>query len=161
MAAPTNIHIVLKIAGTEVPQTEVHEMLVEQDLDQPDMCAITLSNESKHWSVELAPGAEIELGVSYADAQSTTPTFKGELVGIEPVFDPKAPARVILRALNKLHLLARGKKSVAFLNSSDKDIDSKRAHNYSQQADLGATDPSTWQTRPRHRSRASPIQRRP
>jgi hypothetical protein len=48
--------------------------------------------------------------------------FKGEIVGIEPVFETGGSTRVVVRAFNRLHRLTRGRKSRTFDKQRDSDI---------------------------------------
>src|SRR4051812_23503219 len=122
--------VVATDSGSEtIEGVDVHDILVEADLDQPDMAAITLSNMGKRWSEQIQEGSDIEVKLGLTKEAATV--FKGEVTGIEPIYDTKAPQRVIVRALNALHRLSRGKKSVAYLNSSDKDIVDKICLQYS------------------------------
>src|SRR6185436_18807178 len=52
----------------------------------------------------------------------------------------------MVRALNKLHLLARGKKSVSYTNVTDKDIVDKVCLAHSLSADYGSAPPATSYT---------------
>ena len=92
---------------------EVHDVLVECDLDQPDHCIVTLSNLSTKYSEQITEGddLEVKLGVRRRRGPKSR-VFKGEVVGIEPIYDARSPARVHIRGYNQLHRLMRGKKSV-------------------------------------------------
>jgi phage protein D len=57
--------------------------------------------------------------------------FKGEVVGIEPVFDSGSESRVTLRAFNKLHRLTRGRKSRTYEKMTDSDMVSRIAGDHS------------------------------
>jgi phage protein D len=133
------------IAGKDLPPDEVFDLLVEADLDQPDMVALTLANESKRWSTEAKLGDElvVKAGLTGKDQDAGT-VFKGEVTGIEPVFGVKAGgSRVVLRGLNSLHKLSRGKKSATFTKMSDQDIVSKIAQAYSLSTNFGKSPPNT------------------
>src|SRR5262245_6251193 len=102
---------VVKIGGKEVDPPEVHDILVAADLDQPDMAAVTLSNQSTSWSEMLNEGDDVMIKFGTTTGRKAGTIFKGEVTGIEPMFVTKGEARVIVRALNELHGLSRGKQS--------------------------------------------------
>src|SRR5262249_1909505 len=54
-----------------------------------------------------------------------TAIFKGEITGLEPTYDHDLPSRVTVRALNRMHRLARGRKSRTFEGMTDQDIVTK------------------------------------
>jgi phage protein D len=80
---------------------------------------VTLANTKPRYSETINPGDEFEVKLGIAKAEQTV--FKGEVTGIEPTFI-QGDQRVVIRGLNYLHRLTRGKKSVAYVNVTDKDI---------------------------------------
>ncbi len=77
--------------------------------------------------VTLAPGAApVRLGdalhVGASGDAGAAVIFKGEVVGIEPIFAVGGEARVIVRALDRMHRLLRGRKSRTFERQRDSDI---------------------------------------
>jgi phage protein D len=143
VAGATNADIAVTIGGKDIPKTEVHEIVVERDLDTPDMAAITLSNESTKYSEQITEGDDVEVKLGLAGQDQASTVFKGEITGIEPMYDTHSKRRVIIRCLNKMHTLARGKKSVAYTKSTDKQIVDQIVGNYGLTADYGQTPPST------------------
>src|SRR5262249_31838068 len=81
--------------------------------------------------------------LGFVDGKDQGTVFKGEVTGIEPIYDSRAPARVHIRALNQFHRLTRGKKSVAFKQVTDKDIVDKLCQAYGLTAKYGDQPPST------------------
>ncbi len=139
----TSVDCTVKIGTNEVNVNEVHDILVEADLDQPDMAVATLSNLSTKYSEQVTEGEDIEIKLGFVDGKDAGTVFKGEVTGIEPIYDSRAPARVMVRALNQLHRLARGKKSVTYTKVTDKDIVEKLCQNYGLTAKFGDTPPQT------------------
>src|SRR5688572_7100814 len=139
----TTADISVKVAGTEIPKDEVHDILVECELDVPDMAAVVMSNMSVKHSETANVGDDIEIVMGLAGGAAAETVFKGEITGIEPSWETGQKQKVVLRALNKLSLLNRGRKSVAYLNSSDKDIVDKICKAHSLSAEYGQTPPST------------------
>ena len=120
MSAP-DPNLQVKIDGKQVSISDVFEVDVHKDLNEPDMCSISISNVKGSMSGSLAQGAKIEVS-----AQGASPSlFTGEVTGLEPTFDYGLPSRCTIRALNLMHRLARGKKSKTFEKMSDHDIATK------------------------------------
>src|SRR5258705_5795029 len=71
---------------------------------------------------EKLPPAGAPLAVDAASEGSTASIFKGEIISVEPVFEEGGETKVVLRALNRLHRLTRGKKTRTFESKSDAEI---------------------------------------
>src|SRR5439155_22592015 len=127
------------IGSNTIVGDEVHDILVEADLDQPDHAIVVLSNLSTKYSETVAEGEDIEIQLGFVDGMEAAPVFKGEVTGSEPIYDAKSPARVHVRALNQLHRLTRGKKSVAHKEVTDKDLVDKLCQAYGLTAKFGDT----------------------
>lgn len=141
--AATSIDCSVKLGTKELAGDEVHDVLVEADLDQPDHAIITLSNLSTKYSESVTEGDELEVKLGFVDGKQQGTVFKGEVVGIEPIYDARAPARVHIRGFNQLHRLMRGKKSVTYTKVTDKDIVDKLCQQYGLSADYGDAAPAT------------------
>ncbi len=141
--AATHIDCTVKLGKNQITGDEVHDVLVEADLDQPDHAVVTLSNLSTKYSETVNEGDEIEIKLGFVDGKDQGSVFKGEVTGIEPMFDSRMPARVLIRGLNQLHRLTRGKKSVAYKKVSDKDILDKICQTYGLTAKYGDSAPQT------------------
>jgi hypothetical protein len=106
-ASSTQIDILFD--GTEVEDADVISFVVDRDLGQPDMAVITLRNDhhkhTKGWSP--AQSVEIKAGGTQEGSPKST-VFKGEIVGIEPVFKERGDSRVVIRAFNKMHRMLYG-----------------------------------------------------
>jgi phage protein D len=141
--AQTNVSLKVKLAGQEVTSTDLHDLSVEADLDQPDMAAVVLTNKETKYGEKINLGDDVVIEGGFVSGMNEEGTiFKGEVTGLEPMYDTKAPMRLIVRALNKLHLLARGKKSVAYTKVTDKDIVDKICQLYSLQGQYGDAPPT-------------------
>ena len=138
----TQLHCTVKLGGKALPGNDVHDVLVEADLDQPDHAIITLSNLSTKYSEQLNEGDDLEIQTSIGGSDPGV-LFKGELVGIEPIYDTRAAARVNIRGYNQLHRLMRGKKSVTYTKVTDKDIVDKLCQQYGLTANYGGSPPTT------------------
>lgn len=139
----TTIDCSVKLNGKDVPGNEVHDILVEADLDQPDHTIVTLSNISTKYSEQVNEGDDLEVKLGFVGDKDPSTVFKGEVVGIEPIYATNAPARVHIRGYNQLHRLMRGKKSVTYTKVTDKDIVDKLCQQYGLSADYGDSPPQT------------------
>ena len=115
-ASATNVDISLN--GTEVPEDEVLRFSIDMDLNQPDMAVITLVNRGNRHSNAHAQGDSVEVKVT-KDKKSI---FKGEIVGIEPIYAAGEDSKIIIRAFNRMHRLLRGRKSRTFQDQTDSDV---------------------------------------
>jgi len=107
------------IGGSPLPEGSRHEVVVEQDLDQPDMATFTLAGRPG-----LAFAGGVELGDDASVETSLDPPrglFKGEVVSIEP-FVVSGESRVTIRAFNRLHRLTRERKTRVFDEKTDAEI---------------------------------------
>jgi phage protein D len=117
----------VKLNGSKVDDKSFHQFIVDQDLDQPDMCSLVLNNTPDHsWSTKTNIGDSVEIKIGQ-DSSSADFVFKGEVVGIEPVFDAGGESRVTVRAFNRLHRLSRGRQSRTYEKMTDNDMISKIA----------------------------------
>ena len=115
-AASPNVDILVN--GKEVPDEHFLSYTVDRDMFQPDMASIVLSNQGDIYSTQKV-GDTIEVKVGDGGATSV---YKGEIVGIEPVYKGGEKSRILIRAMNKLHRLLRKRKSITFTDKSDQQI---------------------------------------
>jgi len=115
-AASPNVDIML--GGKEVPDAHFLSYVVDRDMFQPDMASIVLSNQGDTYSAQkVGDPVEIKVGDSGADS-----IYKGEIVGLEPVYKGGEKTRILIRAMNKLHRLLRKRKSITFTDKTDQAI---------------------------------------
>lgn len=113
----SSVELKLKIKGREVKHNDIFEIVTEHDSDIADMCSLSLSNvDGDNSATQVAQGDPVEVSASGATI------FKGEVTGIEPMFDLDYPSRVVIRALSKMHRLARGRKTRTFVKKTDTEI---------------------------------------
>jgi phage protein D len=84
---------------------------------QADMASIMLANQSDIYST-LEVGSEVEVKVG----DGPTSIYKGEIVGLEPIYKGGDRSKIMIRAMNKFHRLLRKRKSVTFTEKSDQEI---------------------------------------
>jgi uncharacterized protein len=113
------------VEGDALPPGRVHSIVVDSDsLTGIAMATVTL--EGKESSSRL-PTADSALDVDGISGGARARIFQGEIVSIEPVFQGSGGSKVIVRAFNRLHRLARGQHSRIYENSSDAEIASEIA----------------------------------
>jgi Bacteriophage probable baseplate hub protein len=140
----TLIDCAVTLGGKQLSGDEVHDIVVEADLDQPDHAVVTLANMTTKYSETVNEGDDVEIKLGFVgEPNGPVTVFKGEITGIEPIYDARSPARVLIRCLNQLHRLARGKKSVAYKQVTDKDIVDKICQTYGLTAKYGDGAPRT------------------
>lgn len=115
-AAAPNVDILIN--GTEVSDSDFVSYVVERDMFQPDMAAIVLSNKNDIHSGKYRIGDPIEVKVG----SSAKSIYQGEIVGLEGSYKGGDTTKLLIRAVNKMHRLLRGRKSATFADQSDKDI---------------------------------------
>jgi uncharacterized protein len=114
-----NSAVAFKVTCAEpVSEDFLVSWVVDQDLGQPDMCSITIRNETHEHSNKYKIGDTVEVVAGDDD----TPVFKGELVGLEPVYKANGENVVIVRAFNRLHRLSRSRKSKTYVQQNDQQI---------------------------------------
>jgi phage protein D len=111
--------VLIKVNGKPIEDTSVHSMVVDQDVDQPDMCVLTLNNADHGFSNDVSLGGEVEVKIG---GDQGTSIFKGEVVGLEPIYKTGGESKCVVRAFNRLHRLLRGRKSMTFVDKKDSEI---------------------------------------
>lgn len=114
-AASPNVDI--KIDGKQADDGHFQSYVVDRDMFQPDMAAIVLANQGDVYTPTKV-GATIEINVG----DQATSVFKGEVVGLEPVYKGGDKTIITIRAMNKLHRLLRKRKSITFTDKTDQQI---------------------------------------
>jgi phage protein D len=107
----------IEIAGKPVADAHFISYSVDRDMFMPDMASIVLANQNDIYSTK-GVGAAVEIKVG----DSAVSVFKGEIVGLEPVYKGGEKAKILIRAMNKFHLLLRKRKSVTFTDKTDEQI---------------------------------------
>jgi phage protein D len=131
----------LKIDGQQ-PRAEltadIETITVESSLHMPDVATITLHDQELRWadSDELSPGKPIMISAKVG--RSEKPVFDGEVVEIEPILE-KGMKKLVVRAFDRLHRLARGRSARRFVNITDGDLVKKLAGEVGLEAKTGPT----------------------
>jgi phage protein D len=131
----------IKIDGADVSEdfmADLLEVTVENSLHLPDVATIVLHDTRLHWIDEsaLMPGKSLQI-LARTERQAK-PLFDGEIVEIEPLFDA-SNQQFVVRAFDRLHRLARGRRVRSFVNVSDDDLIKKLAEEVGLQAQVAPT----------------------
>jgi len=117
-AAAPNYAIKITDHDDDELKTDLMSFIVERDMFQPDMASIVLSNEGGKYSA-TKPTAEVEIRIG---DEPGTVVYKGEVIGVEPIYRGGEKQRILLRCMNKFHRLLRQRKSVTFTDKTDQQI---------------------------------------
>jgi phage protein D len=129
------------IDGTDASEAfmdAVHRITVESSLHLPSIATVVLYDPHLRWIDDdsLAPGKTLKISARSEGSQASL--FDGEIVELEPDFEPDTQWLVV-RAFDRLHRLARGRHVRSFNNVSDGDVVTKIASDLSLQAQSGPT----------------------
>jgi uncharacterized protein len=111
------VTVTINIDGSPVPEDHQASFVVDRDIHQPDMATIVLYNQDHRYS-KLAVASEVEVLLG----KDNKSIYKGEIVGLEPVYRGGETQRISIRAMNKFHRLIRKRKSVTFMDKTDEQI---------------------------------------
>ena len=124
LAAFLNAHVVslhaqdrqlaVRIGGVDIAPGSVLSIIVDSDTDNPDAASITVP-------ADPALSNHFGRGIDIASIDGE-PVFNGEVVEIAATVDRSGRPTAIIRALNRLHRLGRGKQTRVFDDMSDADI---------------------------------------
>ena len=115
MAGSPNVDIL--IDGKQASDNHFLSYTVDRDMFQPDMAAIVLANQNDVYSSKPV-GATIEIHVG----KNSTPIYKGEIIGMEPMYKGGEKGKILIRAMNNIHKLLRKRKSVTYTDKTDQQI---------------------------------------
>lgn len=137
----------VSIAGNRVANNEVMAIIVDDDLNQPAMCVVTLRNKLNQYNAtyKAADTVEVKMGGGTRRTEGGTgdgdkqTVFKGEVVAVECAYKQGGDNRLSIRAFSKMHRMTRGKESKTWKDMSDQDVVSQIASECGLQADCGST----------------------
>jgi phage protein D len=105
------------IAGKPLDEAAFDSFVIERDMFQADMASIVVGNQGGVHS-DKQVGQEIEVKIG----DDLTSIYKGEIVGLEATYRGTDKAKLLIRAMNRLHRLLRHRKSVTFTDKTDQQI---------------------------------------
>lgn len=134
-------HFYLTIDGADAAQDLMRDLelvTVENSLHLPDAVSLRINDPQLRWidAETLAPGKTLK--VSARTAQGSGDIFDGEIVELEPDFE-ESSQRLVVRAFDRLHRLARGRHIRSFVNVTDGDLVETIADELRLQAKVGPT----------------------
>jgi len=115
-AAAPNVDIVLD--GNEIPDSDFISYVVQRDMNEPDMAAVVITNQNDVYSPSIKIGCELEVKVG----DKSKSIFKGEVLGFEGTYKGGETTKLLIRAVNKMHRLLRGRKSKTYQDKTDQQI---------------------------------------
>ena len=140
-ALVSHFYLEIEGAGDAVTQEISNDLVsisVESSLHLPDVATIVLHDTRLKWidASALEPGKSLKVSAKASSAEGAL--FDGEIIELEPDFGEQTH-RLIIRAFDRLHRLARGRYVRSFLNVSDGDLVQKIAREVGLQAQTGPT----------------------
>lgn len=117
---------------------DLQEVMVESSLHLPDVATIVVHDHTFAWAdgSRLDPGKAVQ--ITFAVGKSKQQVFDGEIVELELDATEHVP-RLIIRAFDRMHRLARGRKARSFLNVTDGDLITKLSQEAGLSAQVGPT----------------------
>lgn len=112
------VELTAVVAGKECPSEHLRSLVISRDLNQPDECMVVLGNQDHSYTAS----ADISKPLEVKHKETGKILFKGEIVGLEPIYRGMAPTTIAIRAYNKMHRMLRGRKSLTFSDKTDKQI---------------------------------------
>jgi uncharacterized protein len=107
----------ISIGGTDVPEDHQVSFTVDRDMNQPDMAAVTLYNQDHSYSrCKVGDPVEIKIG------DEEVSIYKGEVIGLEPIYRGGQNQVISIRAMNKMHKLLRKRVSRTFTDKTDQQM---------------------------------------
>ncbi len=127
----------IRLGGETVSERDLEAWVVEQDVNQPDMCVVTLHDMEHKYSNDVELGAQLEVKVTKERGEEKL--FTGEVVGLEPIYKAGGESLCVVRGFNRLHRLLRGRHSRTYVDQTDKDIAEAVANENGLRAECDST----------------------
>ncbi len=128
----------IKLSGSVVEDETIAAWVVEQDVNQPDMCVLTLHDPDHAHASRIELGAALEVAV-HDPNDELIEIFDGEVVGLEPTFRAGGESLCVVRAFNRLHRLLRGRHSRTYVEQTDSQIAQRIASENDLASDCDST----------------------
>jgi phage protein D len=119
-------------------QKVLERITVENSLHLPDVATLELHDPRLLWvdDARLEPGKPITISAQYGGREGLI--FDGEIVELEPTFEPDTQ-RLLIRAFDRLHRLDRGRHVRSFIETTDGDLVEKIAKEVGLKHKVGPT----------------------
>ena len=130
----------IRIEGADAPtalMSDIVEISIESSLHLPDVASLTIHDPLLRWidDSRLEPGRSIQV---FGKVSTRQLVFDGEIVETEPDFEI-GTHRLVVRAFDRLHRLARGRHVRSFVNMTDGDIVQQIAEEVGLEVSIGPT----------------------
>lgn len=118
---------------------DLEQVVVESSLHLPDVATLIFQDQRLRWidDQSLLPGKALKIEAGLG-GQAPVLVFDGEIVEIEPEFRD-ATQRLVMRAFDRLHRLARGCHVRTFQNVTDADLVQQLVSEVGLSASIDAT----------------------
>jgi phage protein D/phage baseplate assembly protein gpV len=102
-------------------QDDLLSVTIESSLHLPDTATLVLNDPQLKWvdHAKVMPGKQLKIQAESGGGPATI--FEGELVELEPHFEPEG-MKLTVRGFDKLHRLTRGRFVKSFVDVKDSDI---------------------------------------
>ena len=123
MAVTAEKHVVyyhVFVAGEQVDERQIREIIVTDYLMLPDVCTLTHMLDDAKGLDRYSIGDTLEVKIGARDEATTSSIFKGEIVTLVPDF--KDSIELTVRAYDRAHRLHRSRQVRGFQNQTASDI---------------------------------------
>lgn len=129
----------VKVGGTTFKQTEdlgVQNIVLEDHMDMVDMLTIKLGGAEGQpkWGFKIGDEVQGKIG------QGSILMFKGHVIALEPSYQAEGIVSIVVRALDPVHILGRGRKTRFWENVKESDVVSEVAKECGLAVDVEATE---------------------
>jgi phage protein D/phage baseplate assembly protein gpV len=133
-------HFYLYIDGTldSEMQDDLLSVTIESSLHLPDTATLVLNDPNLKWvdHAKVMPGKQLKIQAESGGGPATI--FEGELVELEPHYEPEG-MKLTIRAFDKMHRLTRGRFVKSYVDVKDSDIMTKIIEGAGLQAQVTET----------------------
>lgn len=138
-------HVYVKIGGRDMAEAfmdDLEQVVVETTLHLPAVATLAIHDAGLQWidDAALVPGKELQIEAKVPAGKNFRQAvlFNGEIVELEPVLASHGYT-LLIRAFDRMHRLARGRRTRSFLNQKDSDLAAKFAGEAGMQKNVDAT----------------------
>lgn len=109
------------VGSTEYTQTKEDGMAmlsIEDHVDLVQMMTLRVGGAEgrPNWTAKIGDKVEVKVG------EGSEPIFVGEVIGLEPSYQADGVSSLVIRALDNMHRLGRGRKTRFWENKKDSDV---------------------------------------
>ncbi|MDP6931318.1 MAG: contractile injection system protein, VgrG/Pvc8 family [Myxococcota bacterium] len=118
-SSATSYEVTVGSASFEQPENDGLEMLVVEDhVDMVDLFTMRVGGAEGQptWGFSVGDTVEAKVG------QGTSTIFRGEVTALEPAFQVDGGAKMVIRSLDHMHRLGRGRKTRFWEDMKDSDV---------------------------------------